>query len=222
MLRLLALALGVAIAACAPPPAPSIPTGSAAELSFDGLHRVQNARFAGVWVRKGADLSVYRRLMILPPEIAYKKPPSPRGDPEAGFPLDEHQMGKLRQLFRDVFREELLAGDCQLSEAPGPDVLLVQAGLLDLVVRVPTSGLHSARGGTWVSSYGVMTLVVQLYDSETRQILARVMERREVLPAAAVEFSKAELSTSIELRTFFERWATRLREGLDAARARTP
>ncbi len=215
-----AAALCALVAGCTPPPEPSIPSGPDAERSFDGLYRVQNARFAGVWVRKDVDVSGYSRLMLLPPEITYAKDPSPRGDADAGFPLDERQMEKLAQLLRDVFREELLAGGWQLAEAPGPDVLLVQGGLLDLVVRVPTSGPRAGRGGTWVSSYGEMTLVVQLYDSETRQILARVMERREVLPSCALEFSKADLSASIELRSFLQRWARRLREGLDAARGR--
>jgi hypothetical protein len=66
-----------------------------------------------------------------------------------------------------------------------------------------------------------MTLVIQLYDSQTHQILARVAERREVEPASGLELSQVELSAPIELRIFFERWAKRLREGLDAVREPT-
>lgn len=219
MYRRLAIACCALLACCALPP-PTVSSGPNAELSFDGLNRVNNARFAGVWVRKGSDFSVYKKLLVLPAEIAYKSD-HPKGDEETGFPLDERQMRKLRELLQEVFNDELAQGGWQFADAPGPDVLLLQGGLIDLVVRVPTDRRQSSRGGTWVSSYGAMTLVVQLYDSQTRQILARVIDRREVEPSSGLELSKAELSASVELRTFFERWAKRLREGLDTARAST-
>jgi hypothetical protein len=196
-------------------------SGPEAELSFDGLNRVNNARFAGVWIRNDVDFSVYRKLLVLPAEIAYKKASASERD--ESFLLDERQMEKLRELFRDSFRAEIVEkGGWEVVEQPGPDVLLAQAGLIDLVVRVPTRRGASARGGTWVSSYGAMTLVVQLYDSQTRRILARVVDRLEVAPSAGAEFSKVDMSASIELRIFFQKWAERLREGLDAVRARQP
>ena len=64
-----------------------------------------------------------------------------------------------------------------------------------------------------------MTLVIQLYDSQTHEILARVADRREVVPTGA-ELSKADVSAPAELRMFFQVWAKRLREGLDAVRGR--
>lgn len=195
--------------------------GPDAELSFDGLNRVNHARFAGVWIRDGVDFSAYGKLLVLPAEIAYKKDPA-KGGRDAGYELDERQMEKLRELFRDVFRAEVVdKGGWEVVQEPGPDVLLAQPGLIDLVVSVPTKS-NAGRGGNWVSSYGSMTLVVQLYDSQTRRILARVIDRQEVVPSAGAEFSKAEMSASIELRVFFQKWAERLREGMDAVRKRQP
>ena len=211
-------ALMLLFVACATSPAPSGSTPFEAEqLSFDGLQRVNSPRFAGVWIREGADFSVYRKLMLLPAEIAYKKAPVQSRESDAGFLLDEDQKQKLAEMARTVFLSELVGrGGWQIVGAPGPDVLLVQGGLIDLVVRVPQSESASTRAEPSVASYGAMTLVMQLYDSETRRVLARVVDRREVLPAKGSELSEA--SRPAELRTFFQEWAKRLREGLDAIR----
>jgi hypothetical protein len=209
--------------ACAKPPAPSVATAFDAEqLSFDGLQRVKSARFAGVWMRSDTDFSVYRKLMLLPAELAYKEAPVQDRKSDAGFPLDAGQKQRLAEMARTVFLSELVGrGGWQVVDAPGPDVLLVQGGLIDLVVRVPPSGAASARAAPSLSSYGAMTLVMQFYDSQTRQILARVVDRREVLPSAGSELAKADVSVPAELRLFFQEWAKRLREGLDAVRAPT-
>jgi hypothetical protein len=95
-------------------------------------------------------------------------------------------------------------------------VLLVQGGLIDVVVHAPPEGA-SAHAEPSVASYGAMTLVMQLYDSQTHQVQAWVVDRRDVLPSTGNEPSK--VSAPADLRSFFQEWAKRLREGLDAVRA---
>jgi hypothetical protein len=219
----LAASLAVVASAALAAPPPSVPTGPDAEMSFDGLVKVQNSKFQAVWVKRDADFSRYKKLMVLPAEIAYKSPPTTNKFADDNFALDERQTRKLREILRDVFHDELVEkGGWQIVDAPGPDVLLVKGGLLDLIVHAPPPKQVSARGGTWVSSYGEMTLVVQLYDSQTREILARVAERREAEPPGGQNFSKVDTMASSDMRIFFRRWAKRLREGLEAAREYKP
>ena len=215
----LVLAAGAALAA----PPPTVPTGPDAELSFDGLVKVKNSRFQAAWVKRGTDFSKYKRLMVLPAEIAYKKPPTTNKFADDNFALDDRQTKKLRDILRDVFQDELVEkGGWQIADAPAPDVLLVKGGLLDLIVHVPPPKTTSARGGTWVSSYGEMTLVVQFYDSQTREILGRVAERREAEPPGGQNFSKVDMMATSDMRIFFRRWASKLREGMELAREYKP
>lgn len=217
------LTLLVLLAACAKTPAPpSVSAGFEAEqISFDGLPRVKSPRFAGVWVRSDTDFSVYRKLMLLPAEIAYKKAPVQSRETDAGFPLDETQKQKLAEMARTVFLSELVTrGGWQIVETPGPDVLLVQGGLIDLVVHAPP-GTASARAEPSVSTLGAMTLVMQFYDSQTREILARVVDRRDVTTSTGQEQAPADVSVPADLRRFFQEWAKRLREGLDTVRGST-
>ena len=219
--HLVPLAIFAFAAVAAAKPQPTIPPDG--EVSFDGLHRVEHARFAGVWIRKGTDFSVFKKLLILPSEIAYKSKPTRNRMADDNFELDERQTKRLRELAQDVFRDELVGkGGWEITETPGPDVLLVKGGLLDLVVHVPPDRNMGGRGGTWVSSYGEMTLVIQFYDSQSREILARIAERREAEPAGGREFSQVDVSANSDMRMFFRRWAKRLREGLDAVREYKP
>lgn len=221
----IALVVGLALAsACATERAATHPQPRATEeVSFDGLHRIENTRFSQVWIRTGTDFAGYTKLLVLPAEFTYKRPPTRNRMASDNFALNDRQMKRLRALLRDVFRDELVEkGGWQIAEAPGPDVLLVQGGLLDMVVHVPPPSPNTgALGGTFVSSYGEATLVMQFYDSETRQILGRIADRREAEPAGPREFSQADISASADLRVFFRRWAVRLREGLDEVRARS-
>src|SRR5262245_51244886 len=217
------LALVLLLAGCAKTSAPpSVSTGFEAEqLSFDGLPRVKSPRFAGVWVRSDTDFSVYRKLMLLPAEIAYKKAPVQSRETDAGFPLDEAQKQRLAEMARTVFLSELVSrGGWQIVETPGPDVLLVQGGLIDLVVHVPP-GTAAARAEPSVSSLGAMTLVMQFYDSQTREILARVVDRRDIAASTGEKPAQADVSVPADLRRFFQEWAKRLREGLDTVRGST-
>ncbi|HWM29537.1 MAG TPA: hypothetical protein VNQ14_13830, partial [Woeseiaceae bacterium] len=62
--RLACLALVAVVAGgCASKP-PEIDTSPGAETTFDGLHRVANARADEAWARPGLDLSGYTKIML--------------------------------------------------------------------------------------------------------------------------------------------------------------
>ena len=53
----------------------------------------------------------------------------------------------------------------ELTEAPGPDVLLVHGQLLDVVSRTPPQ--RAGRGNTFINSFGEATLVLEIFDSQS-------------------------------------------------------
>ena len=67
----------------------------------------------------------------------------------------------------------------RIADDPAPEVLRISAGLLDLIVRVPTQRA-SGRERTFVASYGEVTLIVEARDSESGEILARAAERSDL------------------------------------------
>ena len=61
MNKLVVLLAMLVVAGCATEP--SIQTGPDAETTFDGLVRIDNARFAGAWIDPDVDLKKYTRLI---------------------------------------------------------------------------------------------------------------------------------------------------------------
>ena len=67
-------------------------------------------------------------------------------------------------------------------------------------------------------SAGEMTLFAELYDSETGEVLARVVDRREGRGSGRMSFSNSVTNTE-EARSVASVWARVLRNGLDKAHA---
>lgn len=196
------------------------PAGAAGEaLSFDGLRKIDSKRFALVWVREGASFSGYKKLGVLPAEISYKSPPKRGPTADDNFALSDAQTKRLRKALKDEFTEELVTkGGWQVSDVTGPDVLLVRGALIDMVVHVPPQ--KAGRSTVLLDSFGEATLVIEFYDSQTRQILARIADREAAEPPG--NRMGTDMEAAGEVRRMFSAWAKRLREGLEEARVRMP
>ncbi len=69
------LASIIAITGCETMPTaePTIQMGSNAEVTIDGLHRVDNSKMAMAYVKPDVDLSGYTKIILDPVSIVYKK-----------------------------------------------------------------------------------------------------------------------------------------------------
>jgi hypothetical protein len=97
----------------------------------------------------------------------------------------------------------------------GPDVLRVKVAIVDLYVNAPdTESL--ARSRTYTVSAGQMTLFAELFDSESGQLLARVVDKREARDNQMYQLSSSVVKRG-ELQDIASSWARLLRAGLDNA-----
>ena len=222
--KVVSIGILVAIAGCAATPPPTLQTGPEAEVTVDGLVRVDNAVVPVAYRKPDMDLTSYTRFMLDPVEVAYQRDPGNRtrsavGGANDNFALTPSQMETLKSMFQEAVVAALTKGDgYELTTEPGPDVLRITAALVDLVVRVPTQ-----RGGgrqrNFTRSYGLVTAVLELRDSQSGEILARAADRRD--PTRDTSAGLAEVSATFvrsDTRRLFEHWANLLRERLDAFR----
>jgi hypothetical protein len=213
---LAAAALGPACAKPSSEPIEFEPQG----VTADGLVQVRTSGVGGAYVKPGARLGSYSKVMIDPVEISYKRTPrsgSGRGPGagDANFALDEKEMADLQRLFQQSFETEFSRSEVfEVVSEPGPDVLRVSGWIVDLVVRAPRARAGSDK--TYIRSAGEMTLVLDVRDSQTQAPLARIADRRAVQPGGGYELYESNtVSITAELRRVFTRWARFLREGLD-------
>lgn len=192
---------------------PTLETGPNAEITHDGLHRVDRSRrFDRAWVKPGASLEGYTKVMLVGAGIHYKRPPK-RVHHE--YALSEKQLTHMREGLRDAFADALEEnGGWQIVTERGPDVLVLRGALIDLVVTAPTDGF--GRDRSYSSSVGQATLVIELFDSESLEILLRIADRG--LAENESSWRNDEITNRAAARRLFRKWAYRFRSALDAAR----
>jgi Protein of unknown function (DUF3313) len=209
-----ALALGLAGAAQAQRPRDVPPPGpEAAE-----LQRQRSNRLDEVYLRPGAKLGAYTRLKLAPVDVAFSKywarqhPDLPAAD---GQKLREEMV----ELANRTFREELPRGKggYPVVDQAGADVLELRVSVIDLDINAPEIN-DAALRRTYVLSAGEGTLVAELRDSQTGTLLARVVDRREMLRHMDLQIANS-VTNSAEVRQMLTAWVRALRRQIDAAKA---
>ncbi len=199
--------------------APTIDTGPDAEVTFDGLHRVKDGKADEAWARPGLDLSGYTKIRLQGAGIEYR----PGGETgrtwrarTSGGPYEvtENQKERLRTVLAEAFRDELgRSKRFTLVKESGPDVLLIRGGLLDVVSYVPPQSI--SRVDIFLNSVGEATLVLEIRDSITDAILARVIDRDAAKVIGDTLQDSNRVTNTAQVRRLAKRWASALRKGLD-------
>ncbi len=199
---------------------PTIQTGPDAELTFDGLHKVDNSQADLAWARPDFDISGYTKIWPVGAGIEYRqvkdKGRSSMARSQGGpYFIDDKARARFEKVVGDVFKEELQKIDrYELVDGPGPDVLMVRGGLLDVISYVPPDAI-GGRSEVFLSSVGEATLVLELRDSETGTILARSVDRRAAADMGGTLQRSNTVTNTSEVKRVIRHWASRLREGLD-------
>lgn len=221
----LIVVLAFAITACAGSSAPTIQSGEDAQVSFDGLKRVDNTVMDSVWARPDIDLRGYRKVMFVPVGISYREvePSDPttavrrstrsRGPQLHEFQLDEETKAFFEAEISAVFADEVSRSTVfTVVDEPGPDVIKVGVALLDVVSRVPPQARTRPR--IFIEMVGEATLVLEIRGSMSNTIYLRAIDRRAASRQAEMIESNP-VTNAAEIRRLGRRWGEIVRAGLD-------
>jgi len=203
----------------AAPKQPRIETGPDAEVTHDGLVRVQKSVVDAAWVKPTLDLTPYKKLMIASQGVSFRKlePVSEfQARNESQFPVKEENKERLSRELKTAFEAELAKLDrYEIVNQPGPDVLLLVGAVIDVVSNIPPDidSARFGRGGVYLTSIGDATLVIELRDSESGEILARAADRRAAESPFAFEVNNVTAWT--EVRRLASYWASLMRRRLE-------
>lgn len=201
--------VATAASACGPQPTQSKPIG---EVNIEGLQQVPARNFEAAFLRPGVTFADYSKLMVKELELAFRTPDREQNQ----FPLGEDQKTRFRAAMATAFGEELgKLQNVEIVTEPGPDVLALHVRVQDIVARAPGRRVGGAgRAGFALETVGELTLVLELRDSESDEVLVRVFDRQAVEGAAMVS-GESVVSTWEGVERLVGRWASRAREGLD-------
>lgn len=188
-------------------------------MSFDGLQKIKVKGIDTAYARTGASLAGYGKLIIDPVEVAFRKDwdPSRTG---SRMKLDAKEREDIRSGVATIVQEEFAkeigkGGTYQVVTEAGPDVLRLRASIVDLYVNAPDT-MSPGRTRTYTVSAGEMTLVAELVDSESGQVIARVLDRREAQGTGMMTLTNSVVNRQ-EAGIIASSWARILRKRLDAA-----
>ena len=211
--------VALAMAGCAASE-PTIQTGPDAEVTFDGLHRVDNSAFTDAWADPDIDFSRYDQWMgggaFFEFRAVRKTNSTTRASSSSSeFWIDDASKARLEEEVSTVFQEELAASErFKQTEEPGPNVLLIRGGLHDIVSNVPPERV--GRTDIYLSSVGEATIILEVVDSMSGEVIARAVERRAAQRPGGQAMISNTVTTWAEVRRLARTWATRLRAGMDA------
>jgi hypothetical protein len=205
-----------------PAPASSASSSSKAldeAMSQGGLHKISVKGIELAYAKPGASLASYKRVRIDPVEVSFHKSWDPtRTGSNIKVSAAERQkiLDGMAKLVQEEFARALQADNgYAVTEESGDDVLRVKIDIANLYVSAP-SGSSSGRSRTYVVSAGEMTLVAELADSKSGDVVARLVDRREARSAGRVSLSDSVYNQG-EARSIAAGWARILRKALDKA-----
>jgi hypothetical protein len=194
--------------------------------SWDGLVAVQSKRLDAVYLMPAPDFRTYTKVMFDPVEVALKKNwlrdyNRTAGDLSGQISNADVQKAfeTIRTQFGDIFAKAYSDAGYQVVTTPGPDVLRVRAGVMNLSVTAPDTRPGSSR--TFSRDAGEATLILEARDSETGAVMGRAVDRR----FAGDDISRL-MRNSVTNRSDFSRlfavWAKASVDGLAELKALSP
>lgn len=186
--------------------------------THDGMDLVPKTKAYAVYMKPGADLKRYTRVGIMMPAVAFKK--NWQKDYNENAPMNakvtdadmERIKKQLAEEFVTVFNDELTKSGHQVTKETGKDVVILRPMIVNLVVTSPDKPSAGVSRGA-VASAGEMTLILELYDSVTSDIFARIID-----PQAARQRTGFHIATAAQNKAdadiILRDWATRLSKNL--------
>jgi hypothetical protein len=187
---------------------------------WDGLSLVKLKGLDAAYARPGADFTIYNKIIIDPIQVAFAK----GWDKEETFSkrkLSAEQLeeikGKIAKVAEETFADVL--GDKngpQVVTAPGPDVLRFSAAIIDVWPNAVDTQ-EPGRNYVFTTSSGSATLYAELRDSETGQLIGRIVDARDARNGGDFRWTNS-VENAHEARVMVSNWARILRKRYDALR----
>lgn len=201
-------------------PAKARDQGQPPQTTDDGLVLQQSTKERLVYVKPGVTLTPYGRVSIVDCDVEFEKDwQRDYNRSLVGFDgrVTDKDVARMKQElaaeFKKVFTDEFQNNGYQVVDQ-SPGVLVLRPALANVEVAAPDV-MTADIGATIVRSAGQMMLYLELWDSSTNTIIARIMDAR------ADDNDFARVASKVTNKSAADRilhsWAKELREHLDAA-----
>lgn len=192
----------------------------------EGLVLQKGTKLEAVYLKPGVNFSGYDKFAILECAVAFRKDWQRDQNSSTAFGVSKQDMDKIRGRLADEFEKVFTAelqdkGGYQIVDAGAADVLILRPAIINLDIQAPNSNDQPGMSATFSATAGQMTLYLEIYDSVTSELLARVVDPEAGQDGGMIQMQSA-VTNKVEADRILKKWAGILRAGLDKARGKTP
>lgn len=194
--------------------------------TWDGLVQVKAKRVDLAFLAPGADFRPYTKFMVDPTHVAFHKDwmRNVNDRRDLGRMIDDERAQEIleaaRTNFADVFREAFSKAGYTTVDEPGPDVLRVKPGVINLYINAPDV-MAPGRSRIYTANAGEATMILELRDSQTNALLARVLDRRETHDSIGPQ-RVSSVTNAADFHLLFKSWANICVRGMQTLKEVSP
>src|SRR4051794_11851601 len=183
-----------------------------APATWGGLVKGQSKRVEHVYLQPGADFRGYTKVIVEPTEVAFAKNwqrDYNRSSVSLGSRVSdsdvEEAISKGVSAAGDIFTDAWTKGGYAVVTTPGPDVLRIKTGVLNIRVNAPERQV-AGRSNSFSGEAGQATLFVEARDSLTGALIGRAVDPR-VVGDSSVAW-RTSVTNRGDFRDQVQHWAT--------------
>ena len=192
------------------------------EVTPDGLHLVKQDEFSALYVRPGVSFAPYTKVAILECFVAFKSgwvQSMNADDPLSLTPQTVKDIKtRLAAEFMKVFKQQLSADGFAVVDDAAKDVLVLRPAIINLEIQAPDP-MGQADEVTISQSTGQMTLYLELYDSVSSELLARVIDASAAGGSGGSFGWQTSVGNLMAADQILKQWSDRLEKYLRSAQA---
>ena len=220
------LALAAASLAAVVPAAPALAAKAKPPTEWDGLVRRPSKRMEFVYLAPGANFQEYKRVIFDPTELAFRKNWLRDYNSTAmglSGRITEKELqdviSKGQKEADEILTEAFTEGGYAVASEPGPDVLRLRMGVVNISVTAPEVNL-SARSRTYAEEAGYATLIIEARDSVSGALLGRAVDSKVAGDNSML--IRNRMTNRSDFRSLMKRWATGAVKGMTELKAQSP
>jgi hypothetical protein len=222
----LATSMLVACASTSTTTTPATPDTSAlAKQVPEGLIARDSRRLDKLYVRPGARLGLYTSVIIDKADVSFDKNWDPNRDlRDVSRRVTEQDKDRIKadlaKMLDDTFVAQWKKAGYNIATAPGAGTLRIKPSIVDLYVNAPDV-MAAGRSRNYVREAGKMTLVADLIDAQTGQLVARAVDTKRGTDYGYMQIAN-RVTNAAEAERVLTQWGRLLTRSLDDLKKTAP
>lgn len=194
--------------------------------TWDGLVQVPSKQMNTVFLQPGADFRDYTKVILDPTEIAFAKDWQSNYNNNVLSNSQRVSDAQVQQTISEavtaagsIFAEAWTKGGFSVVSAPGPDVMRVKTGVVNITMTAPEA-VAAGRTQSYAAEAGQATFYVEVRDSLTGALLGRAVDH--TLVGNDLNTARTADTNRADFRKEVQRWAETSVRGVSELKALSP